>query len=216
MAERPRNIRSASSGNENERTIARTNGSSITMMTVPMTPPIADAHAEIPSAMPPLPCRVIGYPSSIVAAFGVAPGVFSKIAEIEPANDCPASAAQKRIIVFSGPIPPTSGIMSAIPTAPLKPGIKPVNMPFAIPSTKNINPDQDNMIPHELKNASVRPIFPTFYRRTTRHIQKSVKKRGCEKEVLVRMHNAAAPTLPTISTYETKPFAIRPGIKACI
>jgi hypothetical protein len=97
----------------------------------------------------------------MVAAFGVAPGVLSKIADIEPANDCPASAAQKRIIAFSGPIPPMSGIMSAIPTAPLNPGMKPVNIPFAIPMAKNINPDQVNMIAQESKNASVKPMSQT-------------------------------------------------------
>jgi hypothetical protein len=62
--------------------------------------------------------------------------------------------------------------MSAIPTAPLNPGTKPVNIPFAIPMAKNINADHVNIISQELKKASVRPMAPTLYKKLIAHIQR--------------------------------------------
>ena len=89
------------SGNENANTSGRTTGMSAIKTSVPIMAPRSEADAEMPIANPPRPCRVSGYPSSVVAALGDDPGTLSKIAVTEPQNVCPANAATKSPIAVA-------------------------------------------------------------------------------------------------------------------
>ena len=48
------------------------------------TPPMAEHITAAPTALPALPCSVIGYPSNAVGAFSGAPGILNKMAVIAP------------------------------------------------------------------------------------------------------------------------------------
>ncbi|KAF5033981.1 hypothetical protein DSECCO2_601000 [anaerobic digester metagenome] len=61
-----------------------TSGATVNNSTAPTIPPIKDDIVDRPSAISPLPCWAIGYPSNTVAPLAGVPGVLSKMAEMEP------------------------------------------------------------------------------------------------------------------------------------
>jgi hypothetical protein len=100
-------------------------------------PPIKEEIVETPRALPALPCSQSGYPSRTVADAEGVPGVFSRIADIEPPYIPPQNKPQSMTnAVFAGKRY-TSGSSRMIPIDAVRPGSAPMITPIATPKTIN-------------------------------------------------------------------------------
>jgi len=99
-------------------------------------PPKVDAIVDIPSALPASPLRFMGYPSKVVAAELAVPGVFIKIAVIDPPYMAPQNTPRSIKTPDSPCIFNVRGIIIDNPIIEESPGIEPTKIPIKQP--KNI------------------------------------------------------------------------------
>jgi len=112
-------------------------GAKVTRKIMPTNPPIRDAVAEMPMALPDSPRRVIGYPSKPVTMAPGVPGMLTNMAVIEPEYTDPTYIPTRKIIAEYGFIPKVSGVKTAMPIVEVKPGIIPMTTPIIVPNNKN-------------------------------------------------------------------------------
>jgi hypothetical protein len=96
-------------------------------------PPKVEAVKAIIKAFFAFPSRASGYPSNIVAAAALVPGVPIRMALIEPPNSPPQKIPVKKIRAAVGDILYESGRNNIIPIVPVSPGIAPKITPMKTP-----------------------------------------------------------------------------------
>ena len=132
------NIASAKySGLENFKATDASNGEKMIKQIALNTPPNVEPKVDKPKALPGCFNFVaMGYPSSVVATDAGVPGVFKRIAEIDPPYIAP------QYIPSNIRIPPTPwnanvrGNNRAIPILTESPGMAPIRIPAPVPKTK--------------------------------------------------------------------------------
>jgi hypothetical protein len=97
-------------------------------------PPRKEYNIPTPNAFPASPLSAMGPPSKTVAIEDGVPGIFNKIAEINPPEIPPKYSPTKRAIPFIGIIPKDMGKNNTTAIVADNPGIEPKIIPITTPN----------------------------------------------------------------------------------
>ena len=101
--------------------------------------PATEANSAIWRASLALPFFANGKPSKEVAEASGDPGIFKRIAEIDPPKVPPLYIPIKKAIAVIGCIPKVIGAKRAIAIAAVRPGIAPIKIPIVTPAISAIS-----------------------------------------------------------------------------
>jgi len=116
-----------------------TRGAAKTSTMTLMNPPMAELTVDIPIASPARPCWLSGYPSRHVAMAEGVPGIFIRIAEMEPPYTAPVYNPRRKANEITGPKPKVKGMNTAMVIVAVSTGRDPKMMPTNTPRKEERN-----------------------------------------------------------------------------
>ena len=123
------------SGGPSASAALRISGMSRTSTKMPTVEPSAEEDAAQPIAVRAWPALVIGYPSSMVAAFWALPGILKRMAVTEPMNVAPPTNAPNSNINGSGSHVMVRGMASAMRLELFRPGLDAKTIANSVPAS---------------------------------------------------------------------------------